>query len=142
MKNTNNTISAKSVTKSTETRRKNKIAKHDWASYGSIYMGGICPVIAMAVAHCQAPDLTKVKSWDSIPTSAFLWIIVIGLLCYSAPLIAEWFSKYVGNFKAWGFCVAMETTLTFTNWTTSLPALLTLIALNAMILRNKFLTVK
>lgn len=135
MKNkSNNTVS-----KGTQTRRANIAKMNKWASIGSIYMGGICPIIAMVVAHYQAPDLTKIHSFEEIPASSFLWIIVIGLLAYSAPLIAEWFSKYVGGFKAWGFCIAMETTMSFTSEWTAIPALLTLIGLNAMILRLRFL---
>lgn len=97
-------------------------------------MGGICPVIAFSVSHFQAPNLLN-ESWTP---KAALWLVTLGLLVYSAPLIASWFSRWVGPVKAWGFVIAMETTMTITDLYTAIPALLTLIALNGMILKEKF----
>lgn len=120
--------------KSVRTRQNNKLKRNLIQSMGACYMGGICPCIAFAVSHFQAPNLFT-QDWTP---KAALWLVTLGLLIYSAPLIATWFSRWVGSAKAWGFCVAMETTLTFTDLYTAIPALLTLIALNGLILRDKF----
>lgn len=122
------------TSKAQQTRRCNKIKRSVLAGAGACYMGGICPVIAFCVSHFQAPDLT-IQPWTP---KAALWIVTCGLLIYSAPLIATWFSRWVGNVKSWGFVIAMEATMTFTDLYTAIPALITLIALNGMILRDKF----
>jgi hypothetical protein len=128
-----NTTSTK-VSKSSKTRRANKAKRSLIASLGACYIGGICPVIAFAVSHFQAPNLFT-AAWSP---RAVLWLVTLGLLVYSAPLIATWFSRWVGSTKAWGFVVAVEVTSTFTDLTTAIPALVTLVALNAIILRDKF----
>jgi hypothetical protein len=68
------------------------------ASYAvGAVVGGIIPAITWDVAHHQAP------------TNPTLWLAVAGGLLYSAPLVAAWFSRYVGRIKAWGFVAALET---------------------------------
>jgi hypothetical protein len=44
----------------------------------------------------------------------------------------------VGTLKSVGFVVGLEVAQTFTDPTTALPALVTMVALNAIILRDKF----
>jgi hypothetical protein len=124
-----------SVSKATLTRRNNKRRQNGIASLGSLVMGGIAPITSFEVSHFQAPDLTKVN----LDASSFLWIVTLGLLVYSAPLVISWFSRYVGMVKAVGFVVAMETTQTFTSLSTAVPALMVLVVLNAIILRGRFL---
>lgn len=125
----------KPAKKAAVTRKINKMKANGAASFGALIMGGICPIISFIVSHFQAPDLTKTP----LDASAFLWIVTAGLLVYSAPLIISWFSRYVGFGKALGFTVAMEASQTFTGLTTAIPALLVLVALNAIILRGRFL---
>lgn len=127
-------IKMKTLSKSAHTRRTNQIKRSMAATASACYMGGICPVIAFAVSHFQAPNLF-VEAWTP---KAALWLVTLGLLCYSAPLIVDWFQRWVGRFKAVGFVVAMETAMTFTDLYTAIPALLTLVALNGMILKDKF----
>lgn len=123
-----------SAAKSLRTRHANKIRRSFLANAGAAYMGGICPVIAFAVSHYQAPNLFS-EPWTP---KAVLWLISLGLCIYSAPLIVAWFARYVGMVKAIGFTIAMELCMTFTDLVTALPALATLVFLNGMILRNRF----
>jgi hypothetical protein len=123
-----------SISKSLRTRHANRVKRSILAGAASAYMGGICPVIAFAVSHYQAPNLFT-EPWTP---KAVLWLISLGLLIYSAPLIVAWFQRYVGMVKAIGFTVAMETAMTFTDLVTALPALATLVFLNGMILRDRF----
>jgi hypothetical protein len=117
------------------TRRKNKVKSGFIRSAGACYMGGICPVISYCVAHEQAPNLVDGSQWTP---QAALWLVVVGLLVYSAPLVVQWFSRWVGTLKSVGFVVGLEVAQTFTDPTTALPALVTMVALNAIILRDKF----
>lgn len=121
------------MSKASRTRRQNKIKRSMVASMGACYMGGIIPALTFGVAHFQAPSLFG--QWS--PQSA-LWLVVLGGLCYSSPMIAEWFARYAGRVKAWGFVVSLEVAMTWTDLYTAIPALLTLVALNGMILRDKF----
>lgn len=97
------------------------------------WTGGIVPAITYAVAHYQAPDLTK-QPWTP---SAALWLVVIGGLAYSAPMVAAWMTRYAGQVKAWGFVISLEVAMTFTDHITALPALLTLVTINGIILGNR-----
>ena len=68
-----------------------------------------------------------------------LWLAVAGGLAYSAPMVAAWFSRYSGPIKAWGFVVALEVAMTFTEGWTPLAALAVLTGLNAYILAGRFI---
>lgn len=121
------------ISKASRTRRQNKIKRSMVASLGACYMGGIIPALTFGVAHFQAPSLFG--QWS--PQSA-LWLVVLGGLAYSGPMVASWFSCYAGTFKGWGFVVSLEVAMTWTDLYTAIPALLTLCVLNGMILRDKF----
>ena len=127
-------MQTQSISQASQKRRANKVKRSLVASLSACYMGGICPMLAFSVSHFQAPDLFTAP-WT--PRAA-LWLVVAGLLVYSAPLIIAWFSRWVGRGKAVGFTVAMETCMSFTDLYTAIPALLTLIVLNGLILRDKF----
>ena len=117
--------------KTTETRKgkvSHKRSRRQQAAWlGGLVVGGIIPAITYHVAHYQTE------------THPMLWLGVAGGLAYSAPMCAEWFARYAGPWKAWGFVVALEVAMTFTPslWT-SLPALATLVGINAMILAKRF----
>lgn len=120
--------------KSNRTKLRNKFKNSTRAYLAGFWTGGIVPTLTYAVAHFQAPDLF-IQPWG--PKEA-LWLVVIGGLTYSAPMVAAWFSRYVGNIKAWGFVLSLEVTLTFTEQITAIPALVTLICINGLILADKF----
>lgn len=89
-------------------------------------IGGILPAISWDVAHRQTTEFPM------------LWLAVAGFLAYSAPMVAQWFSRYAGQFKAWGFVVGLETAMTFTHGWTAIAALAVLIGLNAFVLAARF----
>lgn len=106
-----------------EARRARKRHRQALGAYVSgCIIGGIIPSITWDVAHHQAPE------------NPWLYIGVLGGLVYSAPLVADWFSQYVGKWKGYGFVVALETALTVTNGWTDITALVVLSALNAYVL--------
>lgn len=114
--------------------RKRNAGKSAVARYAaSAILGGIIPALIYHVSHFQAPDLTKTP-WGP---EAALWLLVAGGLAYSAPMVATWFSRYAGVAKAWGFVILLEGCMTFTAPATSLPALVALIALNAIVLAGR-----
>jgi hypothetical protein len=53
-------------------------------------------------------------------------------------MVAGWFTRYAGTVKAWGFVVALEVTMTFTEGWTPLAALAVLTEINAYILAGRF----
>jgi hypothetical protein len=96
-----------------------KIAMQLWATI----IGGIAPCISFDVAHNQ----TK--------SNSFLWVIVTGLLAYSAPTIQKYLDRYVCNvWKSWGFVIGMEAAMTFTEGWTSYAALFMVVSINALVL--------
>ena len=108
-------------------RIRNRKAKTRLVQYAAgAVIGGIVPATTWDIAHSQTQ------------AAPMLWLAVAGGLAYSAPMVAQWFSRYVGNVKGWGFVVSLETALTFTSLETALPALAVLTALNAFILSNRF----
>ena len=110
-------------------RRKNQTAegkKRIFAYLAGLLIGGIIPTITWDVAHHQTQH------------RPMLWAAVMGGLIYSAPMVAGWFSRYVGQIKGWGFVVALETAMTFTEGWTTLSALIVLVGLNAYILAGRF----
>jgi len=123
----------KLVSQSTITRRKN-VRNRKWIILASAsWTGGIVPALAFAVAHFQAPSLFDAP-WT--PQSA-LWLFVVGALTYSAPMVVNWFSRFVGVTKAVGFVLCLEGCLVWTDMITAVPALLTLIAINAYVLADR-----
>jgi hypothetical protein len=114
------------VNKGSITRRKNKVKKNVYAYFAGIILGGVIPLIAFNVAHVQVIE------------NPALWVIVAGALIYSAPMVSEWFGRYVGKVKGWGFTVALEVSLTFTHHWTAWLALVVLVGLNAFVLANRF----
>lgn len=120
----NNTLIRKPRTtriKATQRRRRNLKAY-----LAGIVIGGILPAISCDVAHNQTGQYPM------------LWLAVAGFLAYSAPMVAEWFTRYAGQFKAWGFVVGLETAMTFTHGWTAIAALVVLTGLNAYVLANRF----
>ena len=110
-------------------RRKNQTTegkKRIFAYLAGLLIGGIIPTITWDVAHHQTPH------------RPMLWVAVVGGLIYSAPMVADWFSRYVGRIKGWGFVIALETAMTFTEGWTTLSALIVLVGLNAYILAGRF----
>jgi hypothetical protein len=67
-----------------------------------------------------------------------LWLAVAGGVAYSAPMIAAWFGRYAGTIKAWGFVMALEVAMIFTEGWTPCAALMVLTGLNAYILAGRF----
>lgn len=120
--------------KSTLKRKLNKAKTTTCRYLAGFWTGSIIPGITYHLAHHQAPDLFKTP-WTP---QAALWLAVLGGLAYSAPSVAEWFQRYVGPKKAWGFVIALETAMTISSWETALPALLTLCTINGLILADKF----
>jgi hypothetical protein len=111
--------------KGQKTRIRNR-RKRGWAAFGSgLFLGGIIPALTFGIAHWQVQE------------SPMLWLAVAGGLGYSAPMVAEWFARYAGGFKAWGFVGMLEIALTFTDMVTAIPALLALVALNAWVLGKR-----
>ena len=91
-----------------------------------IVIGGIIPSIAHDVAHNQAQ------------AAPMLWLAVAGFLAYSAPMVAQWFTRYAGQIKAWGFVVGLEAAMVFTQGWTDWAALAVLTGLNAYVLADRF----
>jgi hypothetical protein len=115
--------------KEADRRRKMKPAegkKRILAYLAGLIIGGIIPSITWDIAHHQTQH------------RPILWTAVTGGLIYSAPMVAGWFSRYVGQVKGWGFVVALETAMTFTEGWTTLSALIVLVGLNAYILAGRF----
>lgn len=123
------------TTKAQRTRLKNKAKQEALAWTGGLIIGGIIPIITYHVAHYQAPN-PFVSPWGP---EMGLWLVVFGGLAYSAPTVAQWFTRYSSRAKSWGFVLSLECAMTFTHsaWTT-LPALAVLVGLNAIILANRF----
>lgn len=122
---TTSTVSTKRIYR----RRKNKakqVKKNIFAYLAGILIGGIIPTITWDVAHHQTQQYPM------------LWMAVAGGLIYSAPMVSNWFSRYVGQMKGWGFVVSLETALTFTEGWTTISALVVLVGLNAYILAGRF----
>ena len=110
-------------------RPKNQAAegkKRIFAYLAGLLIGGIIPTITWDVAQHQTIH------------RPILWTAVAGGLVYSAPMVAGWFSRYVGQIKGWGFVVALETAMTFTDGWTTLSALIVLVGLNGYILAGRF----
>lgn len=91
-----------------------------------LLIGGIIPSITWDIVHHQVGE------------RPMLWLAVAGGLAYSAPMVANWFSRYAGAIKAWGFVVSLEVAMTFTGGWTPIAALLVLTGLNAYILAGRF----
>lgn len=111
--------------KSSRTRRRNLAKRKGWAFASGLLLGGIIPAITFGVAHFQ------------VQTNPALWVAVAGGLVYSAPMVAEFCTRYMGPMKAYGFVCSLEVALTFTAYSTAVPALLALIGLNAWVLGNR-----
>lgn len=107
-------------------RRKARGWRYATAYTAGIVIGGIIPSIAHDVAHNQAQALPM------------LWLAVAGFLAYSAPMVAQWFTRYAGPLKAWGFVVGLEAAMVFTTGWTDWAALAVLTGLNAYVLANRF----
>jgi len=125
----------KSRTKTLKLARPFTRQKDIQTTLAGAWTGGIIPTLTYLIAHYQAPNLVDGTPWTP---KAALWLAVIGGLAYSAPTVAHWFSRYSNNIKAWGFVASLETAMTITDYTTSLPALLTLVGINAWVLADKF----
>lgn len=106
-------------------RRVNMVKRKGWSFAAGVVLGGVIPAITFHLAHWQVADKPA------------LWVAVAGGLVYSAPMVAEWFMRYAGVVKAWGFVASLEVALTFTDMVTAIPALLALIGLNAWVLGNR-----
>lgn len=119
------TITSIRAFKGLRTRRVNKIKRKASAFSAGLLLGGVIPAITFAVAHYQVEE------------KPMLWLAVAGGLAYSAPMVAEWFTRYAGTVKAWGFVISLEVALTFTNNITAVPALLALVGLNGWILAQR-----
>ena len=79
-------------TKRVYRRRRNKakqVKKNLFAYLAGILIGGIIPTITWDVAHHQTQQCP------------LLWMAVSGGLIYSAPMVAVWFSRYVGQINGW-----------------------------------------
>jgi len=113
------------LNKATRTRRVNKIKRNASAFGAGLLLGGVIPAITFTIAHYQVEE------------RPMLWLAVAGGLAYSAPMVAEWFTRYAGLVKAWGFVISLEVALTFTNNITAIPALLALVGLNGWILAQR-----
>lgn len=100
---------------------------------GASLLGGILPAISYDVAHRQAPDLFT-QPWSA---HHGLWLIVAGLLVYSSFSVQSFMARYVGNLKAWGFVIGIETAATCTDHWTAIPALLALCVINAVVLGHR-----
>lgn len=96
-----------------------------WSFAAGVVLGGVIPSITFDVAHRQ------------VQSQPMLWLAVAGGLVYSAPMVAQWFTRYAGLVKAWGFVVSLEVALVVTDYITAIPALLALIGLNAWVLGNR-----
>jgi len=118
-------------------RRKALVSKRNkralLITIGAASLGGILPAISYHVAHYQAPSLFTAP-WGP---SHGLWLVVAGLLAYSAPSVAQWFARYSSPVKAWGFVVGLECAMTCTAQITALPALLALVIVNAIVLSGR-----
>lgn len=113
------------ATKGQRTRIRNR-RKRGWAAFGSgLFLGGIIPALTFETAHYQ------------VEAKPMLWLAVAGGLLYSAPMVAEFCTRYMGSLKAWGFVAMLEISLTFTDSITSVPALTALVALNAWVLGKR-----
>lgn len=100
------------------------------AKIWSTIVGGIAPVISYDVAHHQATPLSHKYNNGSL-----LWIITLGLLIYSAPTVQDYLDRFVNNkLKSWGFVIAMEVSMTFTEGWTSLASLAMIVSINALVL--------
>lgn len=111
----------------TSTRRRKARSWRQISAYAAgIVIGGIVPAITCDVAHNQ------------VQAYPMLWLAVAGGLAYSAPMVAQWFSRYAGAFKAWGFVVSLETAMTFTHGWTAMAGLVVLTGVNAYVLANRF----
>ena len=109
--------------RATERRRTARNARLAAVAYfAGMMLGGVIPTITWDVAHRQ------------VAQTPLLWLGVAGGLLYSAPIVATWFSAYVGKLKGWGFVLSLEVALTVTQGWTSITALLVLTALNAYVL--------
>lgn len=113
------------LTKSVSRRRLNRVKKKGWSFASGVVLGGIIPAITWECSHYQ------------VESKPMLWLAVAGGLAYSAPVVAQWFARYSGPLKSWGFVVSLEVALTFTDYITAVPALICLIGLNAWVLGNR-----
>lgn len=102
--------------------RKGQVAR---LTAGAI-IGGIIPAIAHDVAHRQTE------------AEPLLWLAVGAFLAYSAPLGAEYLTRYLGQVKAWGMIVGLESAMVITHGWTDWAALVVLTGINAWILSQRF----
>ena len=125
MKNEMTMNASRNGHKGERTRRANRVKRKGASFAAGVVLGGIIPAITCELAHYQ------------VQANPALWVAVAGGLIYSAPMVAEWFTRYAGTVKAWGFVASLEVAMTWTDALTAIPALLALIGLNAWVLGNR-----
>lgn len=105
-------------------------ARHPGAALMGALLGGLVPLFARTLAHEELPALW---SEGSRTVAMLMIVVVLGCACFSALTVYK-FGKaaFADSRKALGFVLALEGVMLLSHGTTSLLALLVLIAINAV----------
>lgn len=96
------------------------------------WLGGIVPFAVYLTAHYSVSKTINISGMEV--SGAWLWILVIAGLIYSATTVFNWgVSAFSSKAKAFGFVVLLEGVLTFSpEHGLSIAALVTMMLINAV----------